>query len=262
MTAPDGLDPRPSPPNRLPPSGAVDGSGSVLLQPDQGHQHRDVGGGWLRPAVFGAMDGLVTNVSLIAGIGGSGARPHTIVLTGVAGLVAGAFSMATGEYVSVTSQNESVHAELAVEQLELRRHPEQELQELADAYRARGVEPDTARAVAAQLSRNPEQALRVHAQEELGIDPHALPSAWTAASSSFLCFAVGALLPLLTYLFGVTSLPLALTVSGVALFAAGATTARFTSRGLAFSGLRQLALGALAAAVTYLVGHLIGATLT
>ncbi len=212
----------------------------------------------MRPAVFGAMDGLVSNVSLIAGIGGSGAKPHTIILTGMAGLVAGAFSMATGEYTSVKSQNESIGAEVEVEALELERHPEAEVAELAESYEQRGVDPDTAIRVARQLSADPEQALRTHSQIELGVNPSRLPNPWTAAASSLAFFAIGAILPLLTYLAGVTSLAPALAVAAVSLFVAGAVTARFTNRSVWFSGLRQLALGALAAAVTYWVGHLIG----
>jgi vacuolar iron transporter family protein len=225
----------------------------------RGHTHRDVSGGRLRPAVFGAMDGLVSNVSLIAGIGGSGASTHTIILTGMAGLVAGAFSMATGEYTSVQSQNESIAAEVRVEALELRRNPEDEVAELAASYEQRGVDTPTAMRVARQLSADPDQALNTHSQIELGINPAHLPSPWTAAVSSLICFAVGAILPLLSYLAGSKSLAASLAVSGVSLFAAGAVTARFTTRSSWFSGLRQLALGALAVAVTYLVGHLIGA---
>jgi VIT1/CCC1 family predicted Fe2+/Mn2+ transporter len=224
-----------------------------------GHRHRDVSGGRLRPAVFGAMDGLVTNVSLIAGIGGSGATTHTVVLTGMAGLVAGAFSMATGEYTSVKSQNESVSSEVQVEALELARYPEAETAELAASYESRGVDPDTARRVAEQLSADPHQALSTHSQIELGVNPEQLPSPWTAAASSFIFFSAGALLPLLTYFAGITSLVASLALSAVALFAAGAVTARFTGRKAWFSGLRQLGLGALAAVVTFFVGHLIGA---
>ena len=145
------------------------------------HQHRDVTGGWLRPAVFGVMDGLVSNFALIAGVAGGGAEPGTVALAGLAGLVAGAFSMATGEYTSVASQTELTRAEIAVEQAEIRRRPEAELAELAGLYEARGVEPALARRVAEQLSRDPEQAWRVHAREELGVDPDDLPSPWTAA---------------------------------------------------------------------------------
>jgi VIT1/CCC1 family predicted Fe2+/Mn2+ transporter len=223
------------------------------------HHHRDVQGGRLRPAVFGAMDGLVSNVSLVAGISGSGASTHTIVLTGMAGLVAGAFSMATGEYTSVKSQNESIASEVQVEALELLRNPEAEVVELAESLVKRGVESDLALIVAAQLSADPKQALETHSQVELGINPNRLPSPWTAASSSLLFFAVGAILPLITYLAGVSSLLPALAVAAVSLFVAGVITARFTGRNAAYSGLRQLALGALAAAVTYLVGRLIGA---
>jgi VIT1/CCC1 family predicted Fe2+/Mn2+ transporter len=222
------------------------------------HTHRDVSGGWLRPAVFGAMDGLVTNVSLIAGVGGSGAKDHTILLTGVAGLFAGAFSMGTGEYVSVASQNESIAAEVRVEELELRRHPEEEARELAARYAKKGVAKETARDLAAQVSRDPAEALRLHTREELGVDPEHLPSPWSAAASSFVFFSVGALLPLLPYLLGAANLPLALGISGTALFTAGAVTARFTRRSVWFSGLRQLGLGVLAAGVTYLIGSLVG----
>ncbi len=239
-------------------------AGSVGAAPEPvvhhgGHRHRDVSGGWLRPAVFGAMDGLVTNVSLIAGISGSGSSTHTIVLTGMAGLVAGAFSMATGEYTSVQSQNESIHSEVAVEKLELRRHPEAEVAELAASFVQRGVDPETSLRVARQLSVDPEQALEVHSQQELGINPSRLPSPWTAAFSSFAFFALGAILPLLTFFFGAKSLYPALIVSGISLFLAGSVTARFTGRSPWFSGFRQLALGALATVVTYGVGHLIGA---
>ena len=223
------------------------------------HEHRDVQGGWLRPAVFGAMDGLVTNVSLVAGISGSGAKTHTVLLTGVAGLVAGAFSMATGEYTSLKSQNESISSEVRVEALELRRHPEAEVAELAASYEKRGVDPDLALRVARQLSADPDQALQTHSQVELGVDPAHLPSPWAAGISSFCFFSIGAILPLLTYLAGIGTLWPALLVAGASLFAAGAITSRFTNRSLLFSGMRQLALGALAAAVTYLVGHLIGA---
>ncbi|SCG36487.1 VIT1/CCC1 transporter family protein [Micromonospora inositola] len=220
--------------------------------------HADVSGGWLRPAVFGAMDGLVTNIALIAGVGGGGVSPRSIVLTGAAGLVAGAISMGLGEYTSVRSANEQVAAEVAKERRELERHPEAEARELAEAWVARGLPRDLAMQVADAVRRNPEEALRVHVREELGVDPDEQPSPWAAAISSFLCFSVGALVPLLTYLLGFTSLWLALGVGGVGLFVAGAVVARFTNRPWWTSGLRQLLLGAAAAAATYLVGALIG----
>ncbi|KAB1911206.1 VIT1/CCC1 transporter family protein [Micromonospora sp. AMSO31t] len=220
--------------------------------------HADVSGGWLRPAVFGAMDGLVTNIALIAGVGGGGVSPRSIVLTGAAGLVAGAISMGLGEYTSVRSANEQVAAEVAKERRELERHPEAEARELADAWVARGLPRDLATQVAEAVRRNPEEALRVHVREELGVDPDEQPSPWAAAVSSFLCFSLGALVPLVTYLLGFTSLALALAVGGVGLFVAGAIVARFTNRTWWTSGLRQLLLGALAAGATYLVGALIG----
>lgn len=141
-----------------------------------GHEHADVTGGWLRPAVFGVMDGLVSNFALIAGVSGAGALPRTVALTGLAGLVAGAFSMAAGEYVSVASQSESAQAELDLERLELQRNPEGERAELAQVYIDRGVDPQLALEVARQMSRDPVDALRVHALEELGVDPAELPS--------------------------------------------------------------------------------------
>ncbi|MCI4064811.1 VIT1/CCC1 transporter family protein [Micromonospora sp. R77] len=220
--------------------------------------HADVSGGWLRPAVFGAMDGLVTNIALIAGVGGGGVSAHSIVLTGVAGLVAGAISMGLGEYTSVRSANEQVAAEVAKERRELERHPEAEARELAEAWVARGLPRDLALQVANEIRRNPEEALRMHVREELGIDPDEQPSPWAAAISSFLCFSVGALVPLMTYLLGFTSLWLALGVGGVGLFVAGAIVARFTNRPWWSGGLRQLLLGAAAAGATYLVGLLIG----
>ncbi|MEU4568508.1 VIT1/CCC1 transporter family protein [Micromonospora sp. NPDC023956] len=223
----------------------------------EGH-HADVSGGWLRPAVFGAMDGLVTNIALIAGVGGGGVSPRAVVLTGTAGLVAGAISMGLGEYTSVRSANEQVAAEVAKERRELERHPEAEARELADAWAARGLPYDLAREVAEAIRRNPEEALRVHVREELGVDPDERPSPWTAAFSSFVFFSIGALVPLLTYLVGFTSLWLALVVGGAGLFAAGAIVARFTYRPWWTSGLRQLLLGAAAAAATYLIGALIG----
>jgi VIT1/CCC1 family predicted Fe2+/Mn2+ transporter len=222
------------------------------------HHHADVSGGWLRAATFGAMDGLVTNIALIAGVGGGGVSPHTLILTGVAGLVAGAISMGIGEYTSVRTQNEQVSAELAKELRELRVNPDGEAAELVDAWTARGLPVELARQVADVLKANPEQALRVHAQEELGVVPDELPSPWTAAASSFVCFSIGALIPLLTYLFGIEKLWLALAVGGVGLFVAGAIVARFTGRSWWLSGLRQLMLGGLAAVATYLIGALIG----
>jgi VIT1/CCC1 family predicted Fe2+/Mn2+ transporter len=223
------------------------------------HTHSDVAGGWLRAAVFGAMDGLVTNTALVAGVGGAGASSHAVVLSGVAGLAAGAISMALGEYTSVSTQNEQLDLEVAKERRELAVNPVGEQAELAQLWRDRGLEPDLADAVAEQLSRDPEQALRVHALNELGLDPDDKPSPMTAAVSSFLCFAVGALVPLLPYLLGAPRLWLALLCGGVGLVAAGALSARFTPRPWWSAGLRQLLFGAIAAGATYLIGIAIGA---
>lgn len=205
------------------------------------------------------MDGLVSNIGLIAGVGGGGVAPNTIVLTGAAGLVAGAVSMALGEYTSVRAQTEQVAAELEKERHELEHNPEVEMEELAQAWIERGLPGDLARHVAAVVHQNPSEALRVHAQEELGLVPEQQPSPWTAAISSFICFAIGALVPLLPYLLGATVLWPALVAGGVGLFVAGAVVARFTGRPWWMSGLRQLLLGAAAAAITYGIGRLIGA---
>jgi VIT1/CCC1 family predicted Fe2+/Mn2+ transporter len=229
--------------------------------PEQHHHHRDVTGGWLRPAVFGVMDGLVSNTALIAGVAGGGAPPRTVVLAGLAGLSAGAFSMATGEYVSVASQSELARAEIEIEKAEIARVPAAEEAELAAIYRSRGVDADTARAVAAQLSRNPEQVWRVHAREELGIDPDDLPSPWVAAGSSFAAFTLGAAVPVLPYVLGSTLLAVPIALALLALFLAGALVSRWTDRGALYSGSRQLLLGAAATALTFGIGSAVGAGL-
>lgn len=239
------------------PAGTGAPAGRVV--PEAHHEHRDVTGGPLRPAVFGAMDGLVSNLALISGVAGSNARPGTVALAGVAGLIAGAFSMAVGEYTSVAAQTELTRAEIDIERSELMRNPEAEQAELAAMYVQRGVTPDVAAQVAAQLSRDPEQRWRIHVREELGVDPDDLPSPWTAAIASFLSFTVGALLPLLPYLLGASTLLVSIALSAAGLFATGALTSRFTNRGWIYSGLRQLLLGAVAAAITYGVGHAVGA---
>ncbi|MFY1633232.1 VIT1/CCC1 transporter family protein [Solwaraspora sp. WMMB335] len=223
-----------------------------------GEHHADVAGGWLRPAVFGAMDGLVTNIALIAGVGGGGASARSIVLAGAAGLVAGAISMGLGEYTSVRTQNEQIAAEVDKERRELERHPDAEAHELAGMLTSHGLPADLAEQVATALRNRPEAALRLHVQEELGVDPDDQPSPWTAALSSFACFSVGALVPLITFLLGFPQLELALAVGGLGLFAAGAAVARFTGRPWWRTGLRQLLLGAAATGATYLVGRLIG----
>jgi len=232
--------------------------GAAALAAGWSHRHRDVSGGWLRPTVFGAVDGLVTNASLIAGLGGGGVSSHTIVLTGVAALVAGAFSMGTGEYVSVTNQNELVHAEVAIERTMHARFPAAEQAELADTFRGYGADPETAARMAAAVSQDPDTALRVHTREELGVDPFELPSAVLAGLSSLVAFSLGALVPLLPYLVGLSSLAAALGITAVALLAGGMVVGRLTGRPVLRSGLRQLVLGGVAVAVTFAVGSLIG----
>jgi VIT1/CCC1 family predicted Fe2+/Mn2+ transporter len=254
-------------PDTLPDMGPALAAAHEALGEADGHHHRDVSGGWLRPAVFGAMDGLVTNVSLIAGVGGGiasvgaasqTAKIHTLVLTGLAGLAAGAFSMATGEYVSVSSQNELIEAEVSKERFELENHPDAERHELAAVFRQRGVDADLADRVARQVSAHPEQALREHVREELGVDHHDLPSPVTAAAASLVTFAAGALVPLLPYLAGFDSLPAALVLAAIAAFVGGGVVSRITSRPFLRGAGRQLALAAVAAGLTYGIGVLVG----
>ena len=222
------------------------------------HTHADVSGGWLRAAVFGAMDGLVTNTALVAGVGGGGASSRAIVLSGVASLVAGAISMALGEYTSVRTQNEQLDLEVEKERRELERNPRGELAELVQMLRVRGVDEELAQRVAVQLHRDPDTALRLHVVAELGLNPADKPSPWTAGASSFVAFATGAAIPLLPYLFGLSLLWAALLCGGLGLAAAGALSSRFTPRPWWYAAARQLLFGAVAAAVTYAVGLAIG----
>jgi vacuolar iron transporter family protein len=225
---------------------------------DVAHHHQDIQGGWLRAGVFGAMDGLVTNIALVAGVGGGGAGRSTIILTGMAGLVAGAFSMALGEFASVDTQNDAVANEVRVERAEIAQHPDGEMAELADMYEHMGLSRPTAEAVAREVHTDPELAVKVHITQELGVDPDDQPSPWTAAVSSFIAFSVGGIFPLISYLLGSSSLVVALLIGAVGLFVAGAFTSRFTTRSLWLAGLRQLMFGAIAAGATYLVGMAIG----
>lgn len=224
------------------------------------HSHSDVSGGWLRAAVFGAMDGLVSNVALIAGVAG-GTQHHAdsqaVVLAGLAGLAAGAFSMAAGEYTSVASQTEAAQREIDKERREILANPVAETSELAQMYVDKGLSPDLAAEVARQIHVDVNNAVSVHAREELGVDPDDLPSARLAAGSSFLSFAVGALVPVLPYLLGAQTLVPALLVTLVALFVCGAVVTQLTSRPWWYGGARQTLLGAAAAGATYLIGGLV-----
>lgn len=225
-----------------------------------GHEHSDVTGGWLRPAVFGASDGLVSNFALIAGVTGGTDDSKAVLLAGLAGLAAGAFSMAAGEYISVRSQAEQALAEIDLERREIARNPRGEEFELAQMYVAKGLEPQLAREVARQLSRDPDSVLDVHVREELGLDPQDLPSSTLAAGSSFASFAIGAFLPVLPYLFGATTMLPALLLTLAGLFLCGAFVTKLTPRPWWYGGTRQVLVGAVAAAVTFGVGSLVGAS--
>lgn len=227
-------------------------------------RHRSLGqGGNLRAAVFGVNDGLVSNASLILGVAGAAGDSHLVLLSGVAGLAAGAFAMAAGEYVSVRSQRELFEYQIALERDELKQYPEAEAQELALIYAAKGLPQKDAVKLAKQIVADPAHALDTLAREELGLNPAELGSPIGAAASSFLAFGGGAALPLIPFLVGAgpNALRISVGVTGVALFAIGATLSLFTGRSAWFSGARMLALGAMAGAVTYGIGRLTGVAL-
>lgn len=235
-----------------------------MSTPEIDHEHADVTGGWLRPAVFGAMDGLVSNAALIAGVAGgtrSAEDTSAVVLAGLAGLAAGAFSMAAGEYASVASQSEAAEFEVAKERREILANPIGETAELAEMLEEKGIEPELAAQVAEQIHRDVDNAVSVHAREEFGIDPEDLASPTLAAVSSFLSFSVGAFVPVLPYLLGAGTLVPALVMTLIALFACGALVTAVTSRPWWYGGLRQALLGAVAFTVTYGVGLAVGAGL-
>lgn len=230
------------------------------LAPSPEHHHRDVRGGAVRAAVFGVSDGLVSNVGLILGVAGADPAPGVVRVAGLAGLVAGAVSMAAGEYNSMRVQAELLERELEIERVELRRNPHVETVELSQIYQSRGVDPDRARALAEDLMRDPEVALQTHAREELGIDPDELGSPLRAAVSSFVAFSVGALVPLVPWFFAsggdaiVASLALALAAAVLV----GYTTGRATQRRPHRTVLRQVLFTMVPAALTYLIGSLVG----
>jgi vacuolar iron transporter family protein len=219
-----------------------------------------VGGksGALRAATFGLNDGLVSNLSLIMGVAGAAANNHFIIVAGLAGLLAGAFSMGAGEYVSMKVQRELFERLIHLEAHELATEPEKEHEELAKIYEAKGLPPELAKEVTAAIHRDPELALKTHAREELGLDPDQLGSPWGAALSSFSTFSLGAVMPLLPFLFGSGSAAAAaaIAVSAVALFTVGAFLTRFTGRPPWLSGARMLAVGAIAAGITFGIGSL------
>ncbi len=233
-----------------------------LPTPELHHSHRDVTGGWLRPATFGVMDGLVSNFALVAGVVGGGATGKVVIITGLAGLVAGACSMASGEFTSVSSQTELMQAEIEVERRELRIHPEEEERELAMMYEAKGLRPELAAEVARELTSDPEVALDVHVREELGVDPNDLPSPWLAAGSSFVAFALGAVIPLIPFIFGAISVWPALLLSALGLVVTGGIVGKITARPFWYGGGRQLLLGGISAAVTFVIGLAVGTGLS
>ena len=227
-------------------------------------RHRAVGGNALRAAVLGANDGLVSNFSLIMGVAGAELSSHGILITGLAGLLAGACSMAMGEWLSVQSSRELYQRQLAIEEGEIAAVPEEEEEELALIYEAKGLSPEAARKIAAEVMADAAHALDTLAREELGINPQELGgSAWEAASVSFLLFATGACVPVAPFLFltGMPAVITSLAVSTVALFLVGAAITLLTGRSVLFSGLRQLLFGSVAAGVTYGIGRFLGVTL-
>jgi VIT1/CCC1 family predicted Fe2+/Mn2+ transporter len=223
--------------------------------------HRASRSGTFRAVVFGVSDGLVSNLALVMGVAGAAAdEPQLILLAGIAGLLAGAFSMAAGEYVSMQSQRELFERQIALERAEMAAMPEEEEAELAAVYRSKGFSADESRAIAHRLISDPELALDTLVREELGLDPGELGSAWGAAGGSFVAFALGAIVPVLPFLVagGSTAVAASVALSLVALFGVGVGVSLLTGRSALFSGSRQVAIGAGAAAVTYLVGSIIG----
>ena len=228
---------------------------------DVGRRHRSAGAtSNLRAAVFGVNDGLVSNASLIMGVAGASADAHTILLTGIAGLAAGAFSMAAGEYVSVRSQREVFEYQIDLERSELETYPQAEAAELALIYEAKGISKDEARRLADTLISDPEKALDTLAREELGLNPDELGSPWGAATASFFSFAAGALVPLLPFIFprGQPALLGAVVLTLLSLFGVGAALSLFTGRHSVKSGLRMMFIGAAAGAMTFGIGKLVG----
>jgi VIT1/CCC1 family predicted Fe2+/Mn2+ transporter len=221
---------------------------------------RGTGGGRLRAAIFGINDGLVTNASLVVGVAAAEPGRQVVILAGIAGLVAGAFSMAAGEYISMSVQRELFEAQIALERQELADNPEWERQEVAIIFRAKGLSAEDSERIADHIMAQPEVALDLMAREELGLNPDDLGSPWGAAISSFLAFALGAVVPLLPYAVadGGTALVFALALAGLVLGMVGWMTAQFTDRPRLFGALRALLIGAVATGVTYVIGHLVG----
>jgi len=228
-----------------------------------GRRHKNYGSGSLRAGVFGVNDGLVSNTCLVMGVAGAGTSSSVILLTGVAGLMAGAFSMAAGEFISMLSQKEMFQYQIAQEKDELDRYPKEEAEELALIYQARGIPLKEARHLANHMIENPETALDALTREELGLNPDELGSPVSAAISSFIAFSVGACLPLIPYVFGYAGhgILIASIISGTALFGVGAALSLFSGRNAFLGGARMLVIGTAAATATYFIGSLFGATI-
>jgi vacuolar iron transporter family protein len=227
-------------------------------------RHRSAGGNALRAAVLGANDGLLSNMSLVMGVAGAQLPGTSVLITGLSGLLAGAFSMALGEWISVQSSRELYERQIQTEKEEIENAPEEEAMELSLIYQARGLPEDQARQLAARIMTDREHALDTLAREELGIDPEELGgSAWEAAFASFFLFAAGAVVPVIpfTFLSGAAAIAASAAFSAVALFLMGAAITLFTGRSVLVSGARQLLFGLVAAGVTFLVGHLLGVTI-
>ena len=242
------------------PAGERDAEDVRPAPPVVEHHHRDITGGAARAAVFGVQDGLVSNVGLILGVAGADPAPSLVRLAGLAGLIAGAISMAAGEFNSMKVQSELLERELELERIELRRNPHVEAVELAQIYQSRGVDPDSARRISEDLMRDPEMALQAHAREELGIDPGALGSPAGAAASSFAAFATGAVVPLVPWLFaeGTAAIVTSLALAIVAAVVVGAAISRFTERPWPRTILRQVLFTVIPAGITYAVGAAVG----
>ncbi len=234
---------------------------AVFTQYHSEHKHTGLSSSSnLRAAVFGMSDGLVSNMSLILGIAGANAEPHFIILAGVAGLLAGACSMGAGEYISVLSQREVFEYQIAIEREELKEYPEEEKDELALIYEARGVTKEDARKIANLMIDNPDTGLNTLVREELGLNPEDLVSPMGAMLCSFIAFAIGAFVPLLPFLLGQSqwNLPISVGITGLSLFSIGALLSLYTNRNPFLLGARMLAIGAGAGIVTFMIGKLIG----
>jgi VIT1/CCC1 family predicted Fe2+/Mn2+ transporter len=226
--------------------------------------HRAGQSGTLRATIFGVSDGLVSNTALVMGVAGADPAPSVILLSGIAGLLAGAFSMAAGEWVSMQSQRELFERQIELERAELEEMPEEEEAELAAAYRSKGFSAEEADAIAHRVFQDPEVALDTIVREELGLDPGQLGSPWGAAIGSFIAFVIGAIVPVIPYLFltGSAAFAVSLGVSLIGMFIVGAAVSLLTGKNPVFSGVRQVILGGAAAGVTFLVGRVIGVSVS